>query len=74
MNRDYRLTAKRYGFEVNVVKGDDLARFHIERARFRSVWYFVIIAAATITGYGWALDNRIVYIPSAPITTLAGLY
>ena len=64
MDRDYSLTAKLYRFPVDRVKGDDLSRFHIERARFRSSWYFLVITVISVTGYGWALNQKLVRISS----------
>lgn len=60
MDRDYRSTAKVYHFPIDRVKGDDLSRFRIERARFRSSWCFLGLTAASITGYGWALAREVV--------------
>src|SRR5450432_1474314 len=37
-----------------------MTRFPIERARYRSIWYPVIISSACIVGYGWALHTRTV--------------
>ena len=60
MDRDYRVTAKTFGFTIEKAKGDDLAEFRIERARFRNTWYFVTLAVITIVGYGWALRSEVV--------------
>lgn len=60
MDRDYRLTAKFYRFPVDRVKGDDLSRFHIERARFRSSWYFLFCTIMSVTGYGWTVAYKVV--------------
>ena len=64
MDRDYRLTAKLYRFPVDRVKGDDLSRFHIERARFRSSWYFLLSTVISVTGYGWTVSYKVVCISS----------
>lgn len=66
MDRDYRVTAKAYGITIEKVKGDDLADFQIERARFRSSGYLITLAIATIIGYGWALDTKVVRRPTSP--------
>ena len=66
MDRDYRVTAKAYGITIEKVKGDDLAEFQIERARFRSSGYLITLAIATIIGYGWALDTKVVRRPTSP--------
>ncbi|KAI4181771.1 MAG: hypothetical protein L6R41_006420, partial [Letrouitia leprolyta] len=58
MDRDYRLIAERYNFPIDRVKGDDLSKFHIEQARFRSSWYFLGLAVLSILGYGWTLTYK----------------
>ena len=63
MNWDYRRTARDYDFVIDKVAGDDLTRFPIEKARFRSIWYPVIISSACIVGYGWSLLARTVSQP-----------
>lgn len=60
MNWDYRRTARDYDFVIDKVAGDDMTRFPIERARYRSIWYPVIISSACVVGYGWALHARTV--------------
>lgn len=63
MDRDYRVIAKANGVTIQKVKGDDLADFRIERARFRSSGYLITLAIATIIGYGWALETKVVRRP-----------
>ncbi|KAI9781779.1 MAG: hypothetical protein M1839_005772 [Geoglossum umbratile] len=58
LDRDYRITAKQIGFEINRKSGDDLARYPIEKARLRSTSIFIAINVATVVGYGWALKAR----------------
>ncbi|KAL8712656.1 MAG: hypothetical protein Q9220_003188 [cf. Caloplaca sp. 1 TL-2023] len=60
MDRDYRLTAAEVGFAIDKTKGDDLTRFPIEKARLRSIWYFVSISTACTIGYGWTLEAKAV--------------
>lgn len=60
MDRDYRSTARCYNFPVDRVKGDDLSKFRIERARFRSSWYFLVSTITTVIGYGWSIDRQVV--------------
>lgn len=60
MDRDYRAVAKMYDFPVDRVKGDDLSKFRIERARLRSSWYFLGITIVCVAGYGWALSYQVV--------------
>ncbi|CAL8584132.1 hypothetical protein XPA_009737 [Xanthoria parietina] len=59
MDRDYRAVAKMYNFPVDRVKGDDLSKFRIERARPRSSWYFLGITIVCVAGYGWALSYQV---------------
>ena len=63
MDRDYRSVAKRYNFPVDIVKGDDLSQFRIERARFRSSWYFLGCTVCSVIGYGWAIAYKVVRAP-----------
>lgn len=58
MDRDYRTTAKFYHFPIDRVKGDDLTKFHIERARFRSSGYLLASTVMCVTGYGWTLASK----------------
>lgn len=60
MDRDYRTIAKYYDFAVDRIKGDDLSKFNIERARFRSSWYFLASTTMSVAGYGWALAYKVV--------------
>ncbi|MCJ1438604.1 hypothetical protein MMC27_007994 [Xylographa pallens] len=55
-DRDYRKTASSLGFAIDKVKGDDLAKFPIEKARLRSIWYYIVISSASTLGYGWTLE------------------
>ncbi|KAL8833152.1 MAG: hypothetical protein Q9170_004454 [Blastenia crenularia] len=61
MDYDYRKTAARAGFTIDKRKGDELAKFPIERARLRSIWYYVIISTMCTIGYGWTLEAKTVF-------------
>ena len=69
MDRDYRFTARAHGVPIDRCKGDDLAIFHIERARFHSSWYMIAIAVTTIAGYGWSIAARVVRSPCTPLAS-----
>jgi multidrug resistance protein len=56
---NYRVTAKSIGWEIDRVRGDDLSRFPIERARARLAWLFIMAQCACILAYGWALHFRV---------------
>jgi hypothetical protein len=58
IDRDYRRMAASVGFTIDKVKGDDLTKFPIEKARVRSIWYFIAISTSCTLGYGWALHVR----------------
>lgn len=60
MDHDYKVTAAAVGFTIDKTRGDDLAKFPIEKARLRSIWYFVSISTACTIGYGWTLQARTV--------------
>lgn len=58
LDRDYRTIASHYGFPIDKKHGDDLTRFPIEKARLRSLFYFLTVAIGTIAAYGWCLEVR----------------
>ncbi|KAL9009874.1 MAG: hypothetical protein Q9173_005139, partial [Seirophora scorigena] len=58
MDRDYRVTAAAVGFTIDKTNGDDLTRFPIEKARLRSIWYYVSVSTICTVGYGWTLETR----------------
>ncbi|CAF9912234.1 MAG: hypothetical protein HETSPECPRED_000882 [Heterodermia speciosa] len=59
MDRNYALTAKEIGHEIDHVTGDDLDIFPIERARVRSCWILIGISSCGWIGYGWALEKSV---------------
>ena len=60
MDWNYKMTAKSIGFEIDKVRGDDLNRFPIERARVRLSEIVVLLRAASIVAYGWTLQKKVV--------------
>ncbi|KAH0536565.1 hypothetical protein FGG08_006573 [Glutinoglossum americanum] len=58
LDRDYRITAKHAGHEIDRRSGDDLSRYPIEKSRLRSTSIFVAANVTTVVGYGWALKAR----------------
>lgn len=60
MDHDYKNTAAANGFTVDKTTGDDLTNFPIEKARLRSIWYYVSISTVCTVGYGWTLETRTV--------------
>ena len=60
IDRDYRTTAAAAGITIDRAKGDNVATFPIERARLRSIWYFIGISTTCTIGYGWTLQSQTV--------------
>ena len=58
MDYNYRMTAKKIGWTVDRVSGDDLANFPIERARSSGSLLLLLISTATLLGYGWAVSKH----------------
>lgn len=58
MDYNYKVTAKKIGWTVNKVSGDDLRNFPIERARSRGSLWLLTISTATLVGYGWAVSKH----------------
>lgn len=56
---DYRLTARQVGIRIDRVSGDDIKQFPIEKARLRSIWYFIISAALATMGFGWGVQKKV---------------
>ena len=54
----YRKTASGNGLAINKTSGDKPAEFPIEKARLRSVWYYIFISSTSTLGYGWALQTH----------------
>lgn len=65
---NYRATARSIGWEIDRVRGDDLSRFPIERARARLAWLFITFQCCCILAYGWALHFRVH--PAVPLVLL----
>ena len=59
MDHNYKATAKKIGWIVNEVSGDDLSDFPIERARSRGSLWLLMISTATLVGYGWAVSKHV---------------
>lgn len=60
LDRDYRHTAKASGIAIDTVRGDDISRFPIEKARLRSIFYPITAGLIALLGYGWSLEKKVV--------------
>ena len=58
MDHNYKATAKKIGWTVNNVSGDDLIDFPVERARSRGSLWLLMISTATLVGYGSAVSKH----------------
>lgn len=67
MDRDYRVVARGHNIVIDEVRGDDIGGFPIEKARFRSIWYFIGATGCCTVGYGWALHFRTVCFITTPV-------
>jgi hypothetical protein len=63
IDRDYQKTAAAAGITVNKTKGDNLTDFPIEKARLRSIWYFMGLSMACTVGYSWSIERGTVSPP-----------
>lgn len=67
IDRDYKKTAISQGITIDRVRGDDISKFPIERARLRSIWYFIAISTTCTISYGWALhSSTVAHTPLSP--------
>ena len=60
LDRDYRVTAKSHNLPIDSVRGDNLLIFPVEKARLRSAFIPIGVAAVTFVGYGWSLHFQAV--------------
>ncbi|MCJ1424394.1 hypothetical protein MMC29_002282 [Sticta canariensis] len=58
MDRNYEITAKQIGHQIDRDCGDDINKFPIEKARTRGTYYLLGVLSLILIGYGWALDQR----------------
>lgn len=65
MDWNYKLTAKSINFEIDRVQGDNLNNFPIERARLRLSEGIILLRAASVIGYGWTLQQKVVSVADA---------
>lgn len=59
LDYDYQVTAKELGITINKLSGDELSRFPFERARIRSVWYFLAGGICTTIAVGWTIEKEV---------------
>lgn len=59
LDHDYQVTARKLGITINKLSGDELSRFPFERARVRSVWYFLIGGICTTIAVGWTIEKEV---------------
>ncbi|KAK8106860.1 MFS general substrate transporter [Apiospora kogelbergensis] len=55
---NYARTALAHGFTVDKKRGDDLARFPIERARLDLMWPPIFLGSLATVGFGWAAQTQ----------------
>lgn len=73
LDLDYRTTASKEGIVINKISGDKLDVFPIERARIRSMMYFVVCGVCSPVGFGWAVESRLHLSVPLIITFIMGL-
>lgn len=56
--RESELKQSNHGWTVDKKHGDDLHKFPIQHARFRSIWFFLGMTGARTIGYGWCLQTH----------------
>lgn len=60
MDWNYKRTARSIGHTVDKVRGDDLLKFPIEKARMNSMVFLTLGCAGLLVGYGWVLAHKVV--------------
>jgi hypothetical protein len=74
MDWNYRMTAKAINFEIDRVQGDNLNYFPIERARVRFSEIIVLLRAASVIGYGWSLQQKVVGFKTSLLLQQLGIH
>lgn len=59
LNVNYRHVAAAAGFSVDRVRGDDVSRFPIEKARSRGSVRIILVSMCAVAGYGWVVERRV---------------
>ncbi|KAJ5088359.1 hypothetical protein N7456_011975 [Penicillium angulare] len=57
MDASYQAVASAAGLSTDRVRGNDLLKFPIERARSRGSFIVLCVSTATMIGYGWAVQR-----------------
>jgi hypothetical protein len=73
MDWNYKTIARSINFEIDKVQGDDLNKFPIERARVRLSEAIILLRAASVIGYGWTLQRKVVGVTDAILGSEAQL-
>jgi multidrug resistance protein len=58
MDYNYKTVARKIGWNIDSVVGDDLRRFPIERARARGSYYLLMLSTTILVSYGWAVTKH----------------
>ena len=59
MDYNYRIVARKIGWDIDEIAGDDLKHFPIERARARGSYFLLIVSTAVLVGYGWSVTKHV---------------
>src|SRR5690606_25314937 len=59
MDSNYKHVAKKAGFPIDRVRGDDVAVFPIEQARSRWSITIIVISTGFVVGYGWLVERHV---------------
>ena len=65
LNNDYRVVARKHGWKIDRVVGDDLLTFPLIEARFRSLPVTITLTVASMIPFGFVLEHKIH--PSVPL-------
>lgn len=58
MDKNYKRTARKIGFSIDIKRGDDLRNFPIEKARIETFLIPLYIGIATVLCWGWILQVK----------------
>ncbi|KAJ9658236.1 hypothetical protein H2198_003809 [Neophaeococcomyces mojaviensis] len=58
-DHDYKAVARNHNFQIDKKKGDDLLKFPLEKARLRSIWFYIVFSSTALLGYGWVIHKDV---------------
>ncbi|KAI1160479.1 chloramphenicol resistance protein [Nemania serpens] len=56
---NFRRIARKLGVKVDRKRGNDMAKFPVEKARIQLIFPLIFVGTGALIGYGWALERQV---------------